>query len=484
MGVIAMHQAPVHQWLPEAAAAHRSWVYFMGLGCAAAIGFGIAFPIAPRTAIEVLVLIPLAFAAPVAALAVLIAVTSLVPFAVQDALSVVGGRDQPGLLFVDALLMLGLLRVGWLVVRRRLEFDFPLLGGIAGALICCTALAWGVSRGADLSEAGHEARHVVMGVGTFILAWPLVAERSARKRLVWVLIALGLALGLWGLAQWVFSVDYATSGDIGVRPGVDRVAGGRGMLQGGMFGYPIAVTLAWAALVSGKVRKPQLQGLLGAIVVLNAVCLVLTYERTIWAVTMLSCCLVVVLYGASAVRPAFKWAGLGLAALMCLAAVAPGEATTALQRLMSVSQISTDNSLSYRLIESQSAITQIAVRPVTGSGLGATLTWESHGVFHTLTTPFIHNGDLWLAWKFGLPVAALVLLVMVFAVIRRSPRGDSWQWRAVRIGSRAAMFGLLLVPVTFPIFNLLGVTPLVGFLLAVCFSRATSEQLMPDQCSQ
>ena len=474
-----MSQTLDRRWPLQAAVRPQSLGFCLGVASAAAIGFGIFFPIAPRTAIAVLLLIPLAFAAPVAAVSVLIAVTSLVPFEVQDSLSVIGGRDEPGLLFVDALMMLGLLRVGWLVVRRRMELDLPMLGAVAAALICCAALAWGISQGADTSEAGHEARRVVMGVAAFILAWPLVADRSARRRLVWVLITLGLALGLWGVAQWMFSIDYTNSGDVGVRPGVDRVAGGRGMLQGGMFGYPVAITLAWAALVSGRVRKPPIRGILAVIVVLNAVCLVLTYERTIWLVTALSCAVVVVMYGATAIRPAIRWAGLGLAALVCLAAIAPGEAATALKRMMSVSQISTDNSFTYRIIESDAAIDAIAARPVTGSGLGATVTWEGQGIFATLTTSFIHNGYLWLAWKFGIPVAALVVLLMVVAIVRRTPSGDSWQWRAVRVGSKASILGLLLVPITFPVFNVLGITPLMGFLLAVCYSREPAEPLIP-----
>lgn len=445
--------------------------YFTAVACVAAAGFGIFFPIAPRTAVEVLVLVPLVFAAPVAALMALIGITALVPFEVQDALSVVGGRDQPGLLFVDVLLVLGLFRVVWLVARRRMTLDIPMLGAAAAVLICCAALGWGVTHGSALSEAGHEARRVVMAVGTFVLAWPLVADRVTRKRLIAPLIALGLVLAVWGLAQWMFSIGYAGSGDVGVRMGNDLVVGNRGMLQGGMFGYPVAIALAWAALVSGRVRRPGIQTLLGAIVLLNAVCLVLTYERTIWVATLLQCVLVVVIYGRCAIRPAMRWGALGAGALLCVAAAAPGDAAAAAKRLMTISEISTDHSYSYRIIESEAAIRAITARPFTGSGLGATVTWESEGVFATMTTSFIHNGYLWLAWKFGIPVAALILLVMVVAVLRKSPRGDDWRWHATRIGSRASVAGLVLVPITFPIFNVLGATALLGFLLAVCFQR-------------
>src|SRR3954469_1379642 len=70
--------------------------------CAAALAFGVLVPIAPITAVLTLAVVPLAFLAPFASLSVLIALTVLVPFEVQDSFSVLGGRDQPGLLVVDA----------------------------------------------------------------------------------------------------------------------------------------------------------------------------------------------------------------------------------------------------------------------------------------------------------------------------------------------------------------------------------------------
>ncbi|BBY19360.1 O-antigen ligase family protein [Mycolicibacterium litorale] len=456
----------------------------MGAACAAAAGFGVLFPVAPGAAIEVLVLIPLAFATPVAALSVLVLITALVPFELQDDLAVVGGRDQPGLLFVDALLVLGLLRVLWLLMRRRLEFDLPLIVGSIALLICCAALGWGVAQGGALSEAGHEARRVVMAVGAFILAWPLMADRSTRRRMIRMLLVLGLALPLWGLAQWMFEIGYVSSGDAGVRMGNDLVVGSRGMLQGGMFGYPLAITFAWAALLSGRVRTSAGQALLGGILILNAVCLVLTYERTMWLVTVLQCVVVVVIYGAAAIGPAVRWGAMGLGALVCLSMAAPGEALMAVKRLMTVSEVSTDRSYSYRVIESEAAIDEITARPVTGSGLGATITWESHGVFAPMMTSFIHNGYLWLAWKFGVPVAALVVLIMVSAIMRRTHHDGDWRWSTVSVASRASLAGLVLIPITFPVFNVLGVTPLLGFFLAVCFARRPAEPPQSMRCDR
>lgn len=75
-----------------------------------------------------------------------------------------------------------------------------------------------------------------------------------------------------------------------------------------------------------------------------------------------------------------------------------------------------------------------------------------------MMTSFIHNGYLWLAWKFGVPVAALVVLIMVSAIMRRTHHDGDWRWSTVSVASRASLAGLVLIPITFPVFNVLGVT--------------------------
>ncbi len=445
---------------------------------AAAVAFGLLLPIAPLTAVLVLVVIPLALLAPFASLSVLIAVTVLVPFEVQDSLAVIGGRDQPGLLFVDAVMLLSLLRLAWLMARRRVPVDAAMLAGITVGVICVAALAFGITHGAEVSEAGHEARRMVLGVGAFLIAWPLMRDPRNRRRLVWMLLAVGLALGLWGLAQWMFSVDYTRSADIGVRPGVDLTSAGRGQLQGGMFAYPVAVTLAWAALVAGRARTAAVRRLLALIIGLNGVCLLVTFERTMWAAAALACLVVTVPLGPTARRLAIKLAAAGLA-VIAIAAIAGGEARTAVERLLSVARVSTDESYTYRVIESRVVGELIAQRPITGSGFGATITWEVEDVFGQITTPFVHNGYLWLAWKIGIPATLFLVLLLSSAVLRRARSGDSPDWAALRRGSQAALLALLLISVMFAAFDVLGITATMGLLVAICHSPADAEPEEP-----
>ncbi|WP_319458211.1 MULTISPECIES: O-antigen ligase family protein [unclassified Mycobacterium] len=440
--------------------------------CAAALAFGVLLPVAPKAAVAALTLIPLAFAAPEAALVVIVAVTVLVPFDVQDAFAVIGGRDRPGLLVVDVLMLLGLLRVGWLLARRRLRVDRPLLAGMTVGVVFSVALVWGLLLGAAVSGAGHEARRMVLGVGTFLLALPLLQDSAARRRLLAALTAIGLGLGVWGLAQWVFSVGYTTSGDVGVRPGVDLTSSGHGQLQGGMYAFGVAVIVAWSVLLSGHLQRAWSRWLVAVILLLNAGCLILTFERTLWVATAVGCAAVAMTSGARTRRAALKWTGVGFAALVAVAAISPGVARTAVERFASISQVATDTSFTSRLVESRAVLDAIAARPLTGSGFGATITWGQRDVFATVTTSFSHNGYLWLAWKIGVPAALFVVGVIVAGVLRRIPAAGAADWAALQRGSKAALFSLLLVCVTFPVFNVLGITAAVGLLLAVACSSS------------
>jgi O-Antigen ligase len=433
--------------------------------CSAALAFGVLLPFKPWAAVAWLVAIPLAFAAPVGALTMIIAITVLVPWDLQNTLKVIGEPGHPGLLVVDVLMLLGLLRVGWLVVRGRLEVDLPLLMGTIAAVVCTAALFRGIATGAEVSAAGTEVRRVLLGLGTFVLAWPLMRNRSARLHLAWVLMGIGLASGLWGLAQWVFSVGFTSSADVGVRGGLAS-----GQLQGGLYVYPVAVALAWAALVVGQVRNVAAKCLLAVILLLNAVCVLLTFERTLWVATAVACVFVVVTSGVGALLPAVRWAWIGVVLLVGAAVIAPAHVRTALERWALLGKVGSDSSFTHRLVESRVVTEAITARPVMGSGFGATITWGVPNTFPTTTTPFADMGYLWLAWKIGIPAAVIVVLLLGRAVLRRSPSEDTAEWHALRKGSQASLLALLLIGLTFAPFNALGITAAMGLLVAICYS--------------
>ena len=158
--------------------------------------------------------------------------------------------------------------------------------------------------------------------------------------------------------------------------------------------------------------------------------------------------------------------------MAALSALSPGALPTTVDRVASVVQYRSDNALLAREVESRAVIGAIRRHPLTGSGFGATLTWGKTDVFATTTTSFTHDGYLWLAWKLGIPLAFLIVAAVAAVALRRGrpPQGSALV--TLRIGSQSALIALLLVCVTFPAFNALGITAVMGLMVAVCLSRA------------
>ncbi|HEY1774565.1 MAG TPA: O-antigen ligase family protein [Solirubrobacteraceae bacterium] len=443
---------------------------------AAAAAFGWTVAGHPLEAILAAALVPIALAAPLASFVLLVGMTVLLPFDALNALSFGGGAGVPGLLPVDVLLAVGLARFAWLALRGRVAVPATVLAATALLAVSVVQAAHGVAAGAAASDAGTEARCVVFGLGAFILAQPLLAGPRSRKRLYLSLLALGLALGLWGIAQVVLNVPYSSAGDIGVRPGIDAVASfGGGQLQGGLYAFPIAVVMAFAGLVS-RPRRMEVRWLLAAVFVLNAVCVLLTYERSIWAAALIGCAAVVIRTGARAWRPAVQWLALGGAAVLALAVLSPGTAAVSVGRVTSVFSVQNDSSAQARTVESEAVLRAIEKSPVIGAGFGATLTWGggNNAQFGVRTTNFTHEGYLWLAWKESVPVALLLAACLWLAALRRRrPHGDA-ALDAFRVGCHAALLASLVVCVVFPEFNALGVTSLLGLLTAGCVTRVVA----------
>jgi hypothetical protein len=206
-----------------------------------------------------------------------------------------------------------------------------------------------------------------------------------------------------------------------------------------------------------------------ACVVLNATCVLLTYERTFWAVTILGC-----LFVTARARRLQRMRALLLAPVAILlvfiplATLSPHTLTTARERLLSVGQYGSDRSVSYRITEYGHVFDEIQLRPVVGSGLGATVYWgrpDDHVPPKTFT--FAHNGYLWIAWKLGLPAALLLFGAVAAAIVRRGPPQGSRLYAALFTGAQGALLALMVASVTFPAFSAFPITTVMGVLLAV-----------------
>lgn len=416
----------------------------------------------------------LAFVAPVAHLTLLLILTVVVPYSFQNQ-----SIGSAGLVPADVFLVTGMLRAGVVLLmygidRRRLVAAAICLVFLAGAVL---QLIQGLQGGAEVSAAGAEFRHM-LAYGTLLVALPIVVDSRARWRLLKGLLVVGLLLGLWGIAQWALNISYGEAGDVGVRTGVRLTTGGRGQVQGGLYAFPAAIGLAYAALISGALRSLWSRAAVLAVLSLNTVSMLLTFERTFWVGTIVALGFITLrLSGRSRLR-ALIWTP--LAALMgvaALAVLAPTELVTARERLLSINQYGSDNSLRYRLIESQHVVAKINDHPIIGSGLADTVWWgRPYAGVPPQAYAYSHNGYLWMAWKLGIPLTALILALILLAIFWRGPPGEDRLYAAVRAGCQGVLVALLIINVTFPAFRILSITPAIGLFVAVCTVLGASAQ--------
>lgn len=451
--------------------------------CAVAVVVGAAAARDPFTAVAMLgaaAIAALPFVAPTASFLLLLGLLAIVPYGFQNQLGIGGGTGAVGLVLSDVLLFALLAWALLCLLQHPLDrlrliavaVVLAMLGGVAvqfynGAMV----------EGHSLSDAGVEMR-TLLGLGTFIIAIPLLDDPLRRARLLRGLLGLGLLLGTWGLAQWLFGISYGESGDFGVRSGVRLTSEGRGQLLGGLYGFPVVIVMGAAVLLSGQIRAPVARGLLLTAVALNLVCLLLTYERTFWLVTVVGIAWVLLRSGVGATaRAALLGPIMALVLVIPLATLSPGTLMTAQERLLSLGQYGTDGSVSYRVTETKHVMEEIMERPL-GSGLGATIYWgrPARSVPPQHFT-YVHNGYLQLAWKLGvIPALVIAIGLLLAALRRRVPRRPALLGATV-IGAQAALLALLIGNVTFKVTTTMSATGLIGLLLAFAL-------LPPDEPSR
>ena len=439
---------------------------------------GLALVVKPILVVAVLGLALFAAVASIpgwALVSLLVAVTAIVPYGVQNQYGIGAGAGSPGLILSDVLLVAAVLTAApWLLGTRHP----PRARAVLVLVLCFLALSGGqfvrgFLSGRSPSDVGAEFR-TMLGFAVLLPAYRVLAgDRDRRHALIQGLAVAGILLGLWGLAQWIFNIEFAGARDAGVREGVRFTTAGRGQLQGGLFAFPVAILLGLAALVSGRLQTTRATAVTLVIVLLNAVSLLLTFERTFWVATVLGGALIVVKAGRAQRARAGLW---GVAVLMVffavLATLLPGELTAARERLLSLSQYGNDRSIHYRLAESRHVTGEIRESPVFGSGFGASIFWgRPWEQVPPSKWTYSHNGYLWLAWKLGLPAAALLLVAIALCLRGGRARGPDPLFGALRDGAQASLVALLLISVTFPSFSQLSITPVIGLLIAICVTR-------------
>jgi hypothetical protein len=470
----SMH--PQTRWdADKAVAALRRDVLLLPIAAAAALAYGALVATAPLPAVALVAgtaLVALTFGFPVAHFTLLLAATVIVPYSIQNDIGLGGGgAGSPGLVISDVLLLTGLARATYaLLASPRLSAgELTAIGLLLAYLSVTTAqfLRGTYLGGADISQAGDELR-ALNGLAAMLIALPLLREEGSRRRLLNGMLAVGLALGLWGIAQWALKLGF--SGGFGLRQGVAQTTTGTAQLQGGLYGFPVAVALSFAALLSGDVRSTTGRWLLLATLALNGICVVLTFERTFILITLIACALIILRAGRGRRARAVLMLPVA-AALICvpLAVFSPSTLTTARERLFSLGQYGQDQSVRDRVVESEHVIEQIRLHPVQGAGLGSAIWWgrPENGVPPRIDY-FSHDGFLWIAWKLGIPAAILLFASLVAAALRPGRARGTPLFSMVALAGQAALLALLVACVTFPSVTARPITVTMGLLLALC----------------
>jgi hypothetical protein len=449
----------------------------LGLLGAAALVLGAAAatkPILAAGAAGLALVLAFAFRAPVAHLLTLVALTALVPLELQN-------RVSPLLLPSDVLLLAGLARAACVLAQLRLQRRALAVVALALAFLATVVvqLVHAASLGRSIAGTGAEAR-TLLGFATILVALPIVVDPIARGRLGRGLVGVGLALGVWGVAQFVLQLRFDVPTDLGAGP-IGFNTAGRVV---GMYAFPVASVLAMAALAAG-VRTSRGRLALAAVLCLNAAATVLTFERTFMVATAFGFGALVA-FGTSTIRRrVVVGAPLGvLATLAGLAILAPAVLSAAGQRLASIASYDADPSVYYRQVEGRLVLDQIEQRPLAGSGLAAAIHIGRPGTTQPIKPRrYAENGYLWLFWKVGVAGGAVLLVLLATCMLSGSARRHDRETGALVAGSQAALAALALATYFFPSVNQLAITPTLGVVAAICLAPPLAVLGRPEVAS-
>jgi O-antigen ligase len=163
---------------------------------------------------------------------------------------------------------------------------------------------------------------------------------------------------------------------------------------------------------------------------------------------------------------------------------------SARERLASLGLSAEDISAQHRVAELRQARDLILRHPLTGIGLGATITFVSP-LYDALaeatdvpqTNIYVHDSYVWVALKLGLPALA-VFLLLLGAVIREAYGGfrrvTNPRAQRLMLGALASLVTLVLVSLTEPHLTYVGSSPLFVAVIAVSQLVPQLAEAQPD----
>jgi len=377
----------------------------------------------------------------------------------------------------------------WLAARllsgERLQRSTIMLP--IAAFLAWTGLQWAMGWTAYRHATAYEWVRYLSYALTFVMALHLAADRRSAKRLQWVIIGVGIVVGVFGLVQFLtwngrlFWLYEPALGGIPFGPFNNRNY---------FAGYLVAtLPLAIAALLCGAIERRR--WLLGSGLWLSVLALLASLSRG--GLIALSAA---AFFAWIQTRPEpgtpqravgpgsrlrTRWAT-GLIALSLVAGLFwISRADLLLERLEAVFELDAPTRMSGRLLIWGETLPMALDRPVTGFGLN-TYAW----VYPAYRRPPLsvletnaHNEYLEMLVETGIVGAALCawfLVLLLRSSRRRIRSATSRQERGLRVGALAAWVGILVYGLSdFPT-----IIPAINYALAVAAALATAERATGD----
>jgi O-antigen ligase len=375
----------------------------------------------------------------------------------------------------DLLLILTL--GSWLAGRATRPARFPLpsrsvtalLLGVLGSAIVGVVTAHVM--GSSLKLSLLELRPLL----SYLLVFPLVSGALSWRRFERGLTVVFVAAGV---SACVAIVQYVNGNG-----GSASFTGGALRVQSSVYLAPL-IALVWVPVVIAYARSTRIRAAALVLAVLALGGVYFTFARGAWVALLVAAPMVIVLLPPRRRGRALRWLVAILAVAVCAvlafhAASAHGVAnplTAGLKRFQSVGAFRGDESSRYRFAEWSEARRQIERHPLTGIGLGNSITFtnpmyssEYNTYGYTFSTFYIHNSYIWLALKLGL-VGALIFLSLLARICWLAYHGYREAFhpgaRMALLATLGSLFAILVLSTTGPHLTVDNATPIVAGLIA------------------
>ena len=365
----------------------------------------------------------------------------------------------------------------WLAGRATNPERFPLPSRSISTLLLAM-VGFGIVGVATAHEMGSSIKLGLLELRpllSYLLVFPLVSGVHSWRRFERGLTVVFIAAAV---SACVAIAEYVNGSG-----GAATFTGGALRIQASVYLAPL-IALVWAPVVIAYAHSARIRIAALALAVLALAGVYFTFSRGASVALIAVLPIVIVLLPPRRRRRSLRWLAAMLAVAVCgilafNAVSAHGVSNplaAGLKRFQSVGALQGDVSSRYRFAEWSEAARQIEHHPLTGIGLGNSITFTNpmfspdFNVYgYTYSTFYIHNSYIWFALKLGL-VAALVfvsLLARTCWLAYRSYRGTSdTRVRMIQLATLGSLLTIIVLSLTGPHLTVDNATPVVAGLIA------------------